>query len=323
MKKMIKKTIFLTILGMFYICAVFGQSPVSLETAIQQACNDITSKLAMGPRVALVSYNSTNELSAYVLREMMNVFGRNRAATWISLQDTERALNAINRRTTDDISDADARQIGRNLNAGYVITGALVQVSGNYRFRTKMIYVSNGTVQASSDILIADNAQLRQLLGIAAAVPAPQAPAVAPVQTPAPQTPAPAAIPAPTSVRNGTYTFYPRPQATRAGVGVDAYIVKIVVQGRYMVIYLTNLARGMGGRAHPGYWYLSNDLLTNLDRPSQTYQKVSHRDNPDGNNSGETLSYENVTATRFSLETNWNGQVIFSEINLANAEYEP
>ena len=207
MEKIVKRTITLTLLGLMCICAVFAQSQVNLDTAIQQACNEVTGKLAMAPRVALLGFNSTNELSAYVLREMTSILGRNRAATWISRQETDRAMNAANLRASGDISDAAARQVGRNLNASYVITGALVQTGGNYRLRTRMIAVNNGSVQASSDIAVADNAQLRQLLGTAVAAPAPaQAPAPAPVQA----QPAPAQAPAPAPVQT------PAPAAAQA-----------------------------------------------------------------------------------------------------------
>ncbi|MCL2243971.1 MAG: CAP domain-containing protein [Treponema sp.] len=208
MKKMVKKQIALALFGLICICAAFGQSQENLDTAIQRVCNEIINKLVMGPRVALVSFNSSNELSAYVLNEMTRILTRNRAATWISRQDTDRALSAANLSSSDNLSDATARQIGRTLNASFVITGILENTGGNYRIKSKMIYVSNGSVQASSDIVIADSSQLRQLLGSGniAAAPAPVTPsqqtqAPAPVQTtpPAATQPAPVQTPAPSS----------------------------------------------------------------------------------------------------------------------------
>ena len=187
----------LTLFGFICIFATFGQSSVNLDTAIQRVCNDITGKLAMGPRVALVSFSSTNELSSYVLNGMMNTLQRSRSATWISRQDIDRALNEANLKSSDNISDSAARQIGRTLNAGYVITGAMVQTGNNFRLTAKMIFVSNGSVQLSSDITIADSAQLRQLLGSAIAAPAQATPLPAPNPAPA-QTPPSETTPAQT-----------------------------------------------------------------------------------------------------------------------------
>jgi hypothetical protein len=88
-----------------------------------------------------------------------------------------------------------------------------------------------------------------------------------------------------------------------------------------MIFTMTNVERGISGnRASPGYWYINyNVLLTNLDRPSQAWRPVGHQDTSEG----ELMSFEGVTATRFSLECDWYGPTIFEEINLADAEYEP
>jgi len=90
-----------------------------------------------------------------------------------------------------------------------------------------------------------------------------------------------------------------------------------------MLVYQTNVPRGTQGRAAPGYWYTSgNGILTDLDNPTRAWTKIRHVDDPDGPNSGEVLSFEGVTATRFSLECDWYGTNIYNEINLANAQYE-
>jgi hypothetical protein len=122
-------------------------------------------------------------------------------------------------------------------------------------------------------------------------------------------------------LKNGTYTFWPRLQAKHNGLPADSYIVQIVVDGQYMIFTMTNVERGISGnRAAPGTWYINyNVLLTNLDRPSQTWRPVGHQDTSEG----ELMSFEGVTATRFSLECDWYGTTIFEEINLADAEYTP
>jgi hypothetical protein len=134
----------------------------------------------------------------------------------------------------------------------------------------------------------------------------------APVSTPA-ATPTPSA-----SLKTGTYTFAQRPRAKKAGMPVDAYIVKIVVDGRFMIFNMTNVERGVSGnRASPGYWYINyNVLLTNLDNPTQTWRPAGHQDTAEG----ELLSFEGVTATRLSLECDWNGTTIFEEIILGEPD---
>lgn len=210
MKKLVKIIIALKLFGLICVCAAFGQSAVNIDTAIQQACNDIRGKLVMGPRVALVSFNSTNDLSSYVLKEMIGTLSKNKAAVWISRQDTDRALSAANLSSTDNLSDAAARQTGKTLNATFVVTGALTNSGGNYRLKIKMINVSSGSVSVSSEFAIENNAQLKQLLGSAAAAPAtpPAAPSAA---APAP---APQASQTTTQAPAATSTVQVTPQAT-------------------------------------------------------------------------------------------------------------
>jgi hypothetical protein len=122
---------------------------------------------------------------------------------------------------------------------------------------------------------------------------------------------------------NGTYTFNPRPQVTKGGIGENGYILKVVVNGKNMLIYLTRVPRGIhDGRAAPFYWsFGGNDvLLTDLDNPAKMWNPVSHSDLNGPDDTGEVLSFENVTATRFSLEMNWEGLHIFEEILLGEPD---
>ena len=206
MEKLVKRIITLTLFGLISVCMAFGQSAVNLDTAIQRTCNDIRGKLVMGPRVALVSFNSTNDLSSYVLKEMMDTLSKNKAATWISRQDTDRALSAASLSSSGDLSDAAARQAGRTLNATFVITGALTNSGGNYRLKIRMINVSSGSVSVSSEFAIEDNVQLRQLLGAAATTPT-QTAAQSAMQAATP--PAPATQTATPAVQTAPQTAQP------------------------------------------------------------------------------------------------------------------
>jgi hypothetical protein len=119
-------------------------------------------------------------------------------------------------------------------------------------------------------------------------------------------------------IPNGTYTYYPRPRATAAGIRINAYLDKIEVSGRDMVIYLDSWALGKGG--YPGGGWLhsiaeSNDrvILQDLDNPARTYHPVNHTWRDD--HGGVALSFQNVTATRFSLtDTYYNPNSEFAEI---------
>jgi hypothetical protein len=210
-----------------------------------------------------------------------------------------------------------------------IISGAVSKVGPLYRLRMRAINVETATIQGQFNRNIPNGPTITALAdgsasyGTSSEVPrgsagnygnatasdnAGQTAANSGEQTATPATPADPA--------SGTYTFWPRPQATKAGVGIDAYLVKIVVRGNYFIVYMDRVARGMtDSRAMPGYWYLrDNVLLTDLDHPARTWHPVNHAEN--NGIDGEVLSFEKVTGTRFSLECSWYGQNIFEEITL-------
>jgi hypothetical protein len=86
---------------------------------------------------------------------------------------------------------------------------------------------------------------------------------------------------------------------------------------------MTDVERGIGGGPwYNNYWNSrSSVLLTNLDRPSQTWNLLSYKDDYKPFE-GAILSFEGVTTKRFSLEV-VGDKLIFDEINLDDAEYEP
>ena len=189
------------------VSAVSGQSnAANLDAAIQKTAGDINQKLIMWPRVALLNFSSqSNDLSSYVLRELMVSLEKSRKSVLIARQETDRALGAMNLMMSGEVTDTAARQLGRSLNAGFVVTGSLVRTADNFRLRTKLINVSSGSVAVTSDIGVTDSQHIIRLLGSSQAVEAPS-PVSAPAASPAPA-PAPAPPPAqsnPNALQLGT-----------------------------------------------------------------------------------------------------------------------
>jgi hypothetical protein len=119
---------------------------------------------------------------------------RSRGAVILSRNDVDRALAESNTRSTADISDASALQIGRKLGAQFMVTGVLEKTGETYRLRTKMLSASSNRMEVSTTANVKDSPLVQQLIPRAQPVvtPAP-APAVTPTPRPAP---APAVTPA-------------------------------------------------------------------------------------------------------------------------------
>jgi hypothetical protein len=120
------------------------------------------------------------------------------------------------------------------------------------------------------------------------------------------------------SLKNGTYTFYPRIRAIQSGADVNAYIDRIVVRGEYMNIFLTNESIGKGGSPAGEFrhsWRVNGDrfFIQDLDRPARTWIRVNYGD--DEITGGMFLTYQGVNATRFKLtDRDSHPNIVFEEI---------
>ena len=122
--------------------------------------------------------------------------------------------------------------------------------------------------------------------------------------------------------RAGTYTFWPRVQAIRSGMPQAVYIHQVVVRGRHTLVYIGESARGPSTSYYgiTGAW-LSGALITDLDNPSQSWSYVGIQRSDDNNLGSIILSFENISGTRFSLESgSGNDIVIFEEFILGDPD---
>ena len=181
-----KKFLLTMLLGTLCVFAVSGQTnAANLDAAIQRAGTDIRLKFFGGPKVALVSINSEGDkLSEYVINELTVALGSRQTATFISRQQIDNALGAMNLNAFGEVSDGNARQIGRNVGATFVVTGSVVRTGDKFRLRARLLTAatSSALTESSYDIGIIDCTHIYRLLGEEppALPPAAAAPAPAP-----------------------------------------------------------------------------------------------------------------------------------------------
>ena len=123
---------------------------------------------------------------------------------------------------------------------------------------------------------------------------------------------------------DGTYTFYPRLQASKGGVDVKAYLDRVEIKGGIATFCLVNEAISNGGNPEGEWrnsWRINADqfVLQDLDRPSRTWVRANYGDDkPSG---GMFFSFEGVTARRLSLTCKAdNPNVVFDEIVLGEPD---
>jgi hypothetical protein len=101
----------------------------------------------------------------------------------------------------------------------------------------------------------------------------------------------------------------------QGGVDKNAYIAKIVVRGGYLNVYVSNVPQGTGGYySIEGHW--SSAILLDLDNPSKAYNPA----NSTREDSFQVVSYQGVTARRFSITTGSNPPYVFDEVIMGDPD---
>jgi TolB-like protein len=291
----------------------------SLDAAVQEAAEAIEAKLDQGAKVALLNFSSTSEqFSQYVLDELSANLVNSGKLVIVDRQEIDLIRGETDFQLSGEVSDESAQEVGKMLGAQSIVSGSLANIGNTYRINIKVLNVQSAAINVQYRSDIAADSKVQALLASGGGAGTATA-AASGGQAGGTTAQAAKAPPAPAGPKNGTYTFFPRLRATRGGIPVDAYIDRVEVSGNFMVFYMTNVARGWGSRPFYGNgWYIVyHDFLTDLDNPSKNYTAKTYSDIPGG---GMALSFENVRATRFSLECTYDTPVVFGEIILGEPD---
>jgi TolB-like protein len=344
---------FLSVLLMMSVCgtAFAGggkEQGKSLDTAIAEAASEIEAEIEKGAKVAPFSFNSpADQFSEYVLEELSADLVKGKKLVIVDRANLDSIRSELDFNLSGEVDDKAAQEAGRMLGAQVIVTGSLTNIGDTYRLALRAITVESAEVVVLYRSDIANDSRVKALLAggksirtaaptIADGKPGTQTPVVvstyggggnagaAPIQaaptysgsgnTATPivveRAPAPAAE---TPIPNGTYTYYPRLRSMQGGVDKDAYIAKIVVRGGYLNVYISNVPQGVGGYySIAGFGGWGNALLQDLDNPSKIYNPVTSTS--DSDTQCMIVSYQGVTARRFSITTDDRPPFIFDEV---------
>jgi len=156
--KFAKRSVSVAMAGMIFAGVIFGQEQqLTLDQAIAESMKSIAGKLPAGTKVAVLNIESgSKNLSEYVADESVIYI----------INNTK--LSIVNKNTGDfNVADENAAaEIGKKIGASSVIIGSISKIGENYRFRVSAINTSNSQVQAAQSLSVAEDAVLRDLLGI-------------------------------------------------------------------------------------------------------------------------------------------------------------
>ena len=146
---------------------VFAQTIITLDQAISHGVNENEIRLEQGTKVMVLDFNSPSQnLSNYVLDEMIAGFVRNEKLGMVDNEDLEFVLKELNYHRSGNINNETARSIGRMLGAQYVISGALEESNSNYIIEFRTIAVEPGALQNITRVDVLKDAEILDLMAV-------------------------------------------------------------------------------------------------------------------------------------------------------------
>ena len=313
----------IAVLIALFSCASAPQGLDDLDIAIRDASDYLNDNIPRASKIVILNIQSdSSALSDYIIDELIANAVNDRNFTVVDRAQLDLIRAEQNFQWSGEVDDRQALEIGRFFGAQFIVSGRISELGDRYRMIIRALNVQTAQVQGQYNRNMASGKTIVALMKGRSS--ASSSGGTANVTAPAAnsrQTPQAAAQPA--GPKAGTYIFFPRPRATMNAIPINVYLDKIVVRGRNMLIYVSNTARGPSDGSPQGFNTAAgfDCLITNLDRPSQSWKQIGTQY---VHGQGVIVSYENVTATRFSIENKyWNGVVFWEEIIFDNAEYEP
>jgi TolB-like protein len=137
---------------------------VYLMEAIEQSAMEISRKLPLETRIAVVAFTSEHtSLSSYIMNELSGALVDGNIEV-VDRQNLEYVKKELGFQVSGDVSDESAVSIGKFLGAKYVITGQLVKAGGCYRYRVSSLNVETAVLESSIRLNVRDDRFFQNLL---------------------------------------------------------------------------------------------------------------------------------------------------------------
>jgi TolB-like protein len=166
-----RKLLFVALIALLCCSGKGGKSDagssgdLDLDSAIKQAAQEINDALPGGSKVALLNFTSESNLfSEYVLEEMSIELVKNRKLVVVDRKELDLIRTEKNFQWSGEVDDKSAQEIGKLLGAQTIVSGSLMNMGKNYRFRTKAINVESAAIETSSSVSVKSDSQVQHLL---------------------------------------------------------------------------------------------------------------------------------------------------------------
>ena len=156
-----------------FICLTLGcktagsgtGSGITLDEAIQIAAGDINAGLGEATVVAVINFSSSSEnLSDYVIEELMGNLTNAKKLVVVDRNNLALVREEMDLQLSGEVSDESAQAIGKLLGAQAIITGSLVSLGREFRFRVYAINVETAARETATLLTVKNDQRLSYLL---------------------------------------------------------------------------------------------------------------------------------------------------------------
>jgi TolB-like protein len=138
---------------------------MSLDAVIVQAARRMEERLPGGTKLAIVSVASpSTAFSSYVIDSLEAALVDKGVVTVVDRANLEKIREEQGFQLSGEVSDASAKEIGKKLGAGAIVTGSLLSIGDEYRLTLKAINIESAEVAVSYPADIASDKRVQALL---------------------------------------------------------------------------------------------------------------------------------------------------------------
>jgi tetratricopeptide (TPR) repeat protein len=141
-----------------------GEDGLSLDQAIERSAEQICAELPAGSRVVIAAWESPGEgFSDYLMEELSGALS-DRGLELADRRNLAYVYGELNLPVSGDLSDKNARSVGKFLGALIVLTGQFTEQGGSYRYRANAIRVENAVRGSVISLEVRGDEETRRLV---------------------------------------------------------------------------------------------------------------------------------------------------------------
>jgi tetratricopeptide (TPR) repeat protein len=143
-----------------------SSSAGSLDDGLEKTAAELVDLLPQGSRIAVVNFDSNApELSTYLIDEANGyLYLHNKKVKLVTRKSLDLLMKELDWNMSGYVSDETAQSIGKMMGVEIIISGALVNRGSDYRLRLTAIQTETAQIMGSSQSIVRNDKQIKELV---------------------------------------------------------------------------------------------------------------------------------------------------------------